>query len=172
MEKHSTNAHIHLLLRCDDRLEQVLRSLFLLQMLDNVPRKRPTKWDDRWQREAWKVLIQLGGWSDDLLWGREDSVLTDLAPAGTAMVQFVNRPSDLRAVTGYMTKCWKESAHTLATRRELLAYEEAFDFKELREFHAPADEFARLDRIDPVTGSRVLDLDKPLRWKHRGRIVH
>jgi hypothetical protein len=173
MEKHSTNAHIHLLLRCRDRLDQFSTAMFMLEMLDNVEKDRPDPHDNEWQRQAWDLIAAGRRWSKDPYWTRTSSVLKLLAPAGTAMVQMVRTSDDLERVCGYMTKTWYQSTHHLAARATIHAYDPVLDWKELREFHASVEDskFARPYRIDPITGAVTLDLDKPIVWKSKGRVV-
>jgi hypothetical protein len=172
MEKHSSNAHIHILQSFETWQEQFWAGMFLLEMLDNVDKARPDPRDDEWQRETWLQVAGGGGWSKDLLWTRTSSLLTPLAPAGTAMVQMVWTPRDLDRVCDYMTKTWYQSFDRLAARREVQAYDTALDWKELREFHATvdADRIARRYRIDPDTNAKVLDLDKPV-WRSKGKVL-
>jgi hypothetical protein len=173
LEKHKGNVHYHLLLDCLDPDDQFLRSLFLLEMFDNVAKHRDDLRDERWQREAWELIVAQGGWAEDLLWTRTSSILTPLAPAGTAMVQLVRTDEDRDTVCRYITKTWNDSTGTLADRKTVRCYDPTHDWKELSEFHSEMGHHrpARCSRIDPATGTVTLNLDKPLLWKQEGRVV-
>jgi len=172
MEKHRVNAHVHLLLSFETWLDQFWAGMFLLEVLDNVEKDRTDPRDDEWQRETWDRVASGTGWSKEPSWSRTSSLLQPLAPAGTAMVQMVWTPDDLKKVCDYMTKTWFQSMDQLAARRTINSYDPVLDWKELREFHAAVEpsRIARLHRIDPATGGKILDLDN-LVWKSKGRVV-
>lgn len=171
LEKHVSNPHIHLLLRCQDWLDQFWAGVFLLEMLDNVDKDRADPRDDAWQNDTWDLVQDGAGWSKDLLWSRTSSILTYLAPAGTAMVQMVRTPKDLDKVCNYMTKTWYQSTHQLAARDVTRSYEPVHDWRQLSEFHetVPPSQYARIYRIEPETRTKILDLDMPFVWKTGGK---
>ena len=173
LEKHSSNAQIHLLLRCQDWSDQFWTGMFLLEMLDNVDKERRDASDDYWQHSTWELVEAGFRSSKDLLWTRTSSILTPLAPAGTAMVQMVRSAADLEKVCDYITKTWNQTTHQLASRLTTANYDQVLDCKLLSEFHQTVDpaKYARIWRIDPRTGGRVLDLDMPLAWKSMGRVL-
>jgi hypothetical protein len=172
MEKHRINAHVHLLLSFENWFDQFWAGMFLLEVLDNVEKQRLDPRDDEWQRDTWDLVVSGTGWSKDPSWSRTSSLILPLAPAGTAMVQMIWTPDDLKKVCDYMTKTWYQSTDQLAARRAIQSYDPVLDWKELREFHASVEppRIARLYRIDPATGAKILDLDN-LIWKSKGRVV-
>jgi hypothetical protein len=143
----------------------------LLEMLDNVDKVRSDPRDDDWQHETWDLIQGGAGWSRDLLWSRTSSVLTLLAPAGTAMVQVVRTRKDLQKVCDYLTKTWHQSSHQLASRDVTRSYDAALDWTELCEFHTsmPPSQYARCYRIEPGTRTKILNLDNPIIWKSGGK---
>ncbi|MES2255153.1 MAG: hypothetical protein V4559_08940 [Pseudomonadota bacterium] len=155
LEKHDTNPHIHLLLRCQDGADQSDTAEFLLEVLDNVPKDRKDLRDERWQKDTWGEILKRGGRGPDLMPCRKSSMLTNVAPAGTAMVQIVRHEDDLGEVARYMTKTWSQSQHRLAGFASDVFVEQSTDWKFLDEFHASVDpsRIARQDRFDRITGA-------------------
>jgi hypothetical protein len=172
MEKHFTNPHNHVLINCVDQDDQEARGKFLLEFLDNVPKLRQDDRDEKWQRETWEAILQRGSISDDLIQDRSFSILTDIAPAGTAMVQLVRTEADLDAICRYMTKSWFQSQHQLATRAGQPTLEHAMDWKLLSDFHAPVPlhRQARRHRFDRKSGAVISDTANAV-WKVRGRTI-
>jgi hypothetical protein len=172
MEKHFTNPHNHVLINCADQDDQEARGKFLFEFLDNVPKRRQDDRDEIWQQETWEAILQRGSISDDLIQDRTFSILTDIAPAGTAMVQVVRTEADLDTICRYMTKSWFQSQHQLATRAGQLTSEHAMDWKLLSDFHAPVppSRQARRHRFDRKSGAVMSDTAHGV-WKVRGRTI-
>jgi len=173
MEKHATNPHAHILLSCRDKNDQARRGDFLLEMLDNVPKPRRDWRDEQWQRERWASILGTAKASEDLLRDRTCTFLTDLAPAGTAMVQLVRTDEDLEKVCRYMTKTWFQTQHQLASQTRIAADDSYMDWKLLREFHARVDpaRAARKHRFDRCSGAIVPSHSATGTWKALGRIL-
>jgi len=169
LEKPDTNPHIHMLLSSGDADEQSALAEFLLEVLDNVPKGRNDPWDERWQKEVWDRILIRGSAGDDLLLCRKYSMLTALAPAGTAMVQLVRDPSDLDEVARYMTKSWFQSQHRLTTSKCDTFVGKSLDWKFLSDFHAsvPKDRQARQCRLDRNTGLPLTN-SAHSSWKSHG----
>jgi hypothetical protein len=173
MEKHATNPHPHILLSSRDATDQSRRADFLLEMLDNVPKPRKDLRDEQWQRERWANILDTPTTGDELLRDRTCTLLTDLAPAGTAMVQLVRTEDDLEKVCRYMTKTWVQTQHQLASQARMAADDSYMDFKLLRDFHAPVDpaRVARKHRLDRRSGAVLPSHGAASAWKALGRIL-
>jgi hypothetical protein len=169
LEKAHTNPHVHLLLLCQNDVEQSTAADFLLEVLDNVPKKRSDPRDEQWQEEAWDRILKSGARGDDLLLCRKSSMLTALAPAGTAMVQLIRNAEDLEKVARYMTKSWFQSQHYLSTCPNDELVEQSMDWKLLSDFHAgvPLNRQARQHRIDRMSGNPLTKTASAL-WKSDG----
>ncbi len=169
VEKRNSNPHVHLLISCPSGIDQVFRSLFLLEVLDNVVKQRQRAQDDRWQRET-RAFINHRPWSAKQRWRPTDSVLKPLAPGATAMVQVLRTQEDVREVSHYITKEWRLSTEQLAARSRVPLMDWAMDYYELQEFfptqrRPPARRWCRAP-----DGSQLLDLDRPVWRNHRGII--
>ncbi len=169
LEKHDTNPHVHLLLRCHDNDDQAAKGEFLLEELDNVSKVRKDGRDEAWQRDVWEALLRRPCLPGD----RTLSMMTPIAPAGTAMVQIVRTEEDLRQVCRYMAKSCGQTQHQLSTRAAMAADDPFLDWKELDSFHAEVDPLgmARRHRLDPITGIIVPHTGANETWKAQGAKV-
>jgi len=165
IEKRNVSPHVHILISCRSWTDQMWRSLFLLEALDNVTKERRDTRDDRWQRET-RATIRARPWSSWRRWKPHQSVM----PRGTAMVQVIRTADDLENVSRYVTKEWRYTTEQLALRTHVPLDDWAMPAFELREFfthqkHRPARPWKRC-----ADGSLELNLDK-LAWRNERGIV-
>jgi hypothetical protein len=157
VEKPKTSPHAHVLISCVDGFEQLGQALTLFKLLDNVTMRT----DQEWAESAWRFVTAYSAPHESRT-DRKYSLLTGLAPAGTAMVQRILGAADHERVARYMTKtCYQSGIGG-----------EDLDFFELRDFFPviPKKLHARLwspEERNP--NHHVLDLDKPLKYRVSGR---
>jgi len=163
-EKCSVSPHVHMLLSCRSQADQESRSTFLLEVIDNVTKERPDPRDDHWQRVT-REYIRTHPWSRDRYWAPNESLVTQLAPKATAMVQLILTEADSRRWAGYLTKAWGYSPASLALRQRVPVQEPALDWFELRDFFPPEPvPAARNWKSDP-DGSMIWDFN----WRLPGK---
>ncbi|WP_422385492.1 hypothetical protein [Oceanicaulis alexandrii] len=164
LEKHSTNPHVHIVLRCADPIEQTLRYAFLLEMLSTQ-----TEAGNAHEEAAWKLLERHGGWHGGEVRERTASVLRAKAPKGTAKVQWLSTEADTRAFYRYMAKTWQ--VDTQGRFNSTFHQDWNMDLWELRDSHSEISQSdpARFWAIDPERPNHIkLDLDRPLKWRRSG----
>lgn len=169
LEKRETNPHLHILLTFNSNWERVFGYAFLLQAIDNVPaaEMQNLRADDvEREDDTWGVIRRMGGYSKISHFGPHDSIIEKYAPAGTVKVQWVQTDSDRRRVAWYMTKELKNASASTLSRNQW-AWDNYFDYKELREFHSPMGVIngARQTKCNPqVSAFPYLDLDDLDYW--------
>lgn len=136
VEKRKASPHVHIILSCASSLEREGRSTFLLEVADNVTKRRDDPRDEEWQQRT-REFISRHPWSSTRPYLPKESLITRFAPKATVMVQINFGAEDARRWAGYMTKYCTYSANTSASRRFTPSNEVHLDWFELREFFKP-----------------------------------
>lgn len=168
LEKHLTNPHVHIVLRCADPIEQRLRYAFLVEALSTE-----AELENADEMAAWEFLERHGGWCGAEVRERTVSVLKAKAPKGTAKVQLLSTESDKRVFFSYVAKSWKVDTQSCSS--SMFHQDWNMDFWELSDLHSEIGKRdpARFWAVDPERPNRItLNLDKPIIWRRSGdRIV-